>query len=598
MSAPDPFDPPPPGGPQADDPLPGGDPASGGPSGEPDAQTPFRVEIEVPRLPGVVVPAVALMLEEHRGRGWTGIVQVNPRIASAEEAFRTVLQDGLVPGGAILVKLVVSGTSVHADTAVRFWPSVITSVSTRRWYSGTSDNEAFCGVTFRDPLSHLRGRAIWSSYARCSLSEILGGVLSAATGGDGRPTREPALPGMPVVRIREQLRASIGEIPYAIAVGEPLGYWLDRVCGRLGVRIEMLGDGLGRLNVELRDGNPSEAGTGRGIRMTIDPSAEASAINLTIDEPEINSPHPLRGGLLDTPAGGGAKRFGRPGAVETVIVAARTEVTEAEKRSGFRRGNQSLSHVRVSAFSAQPGLLPGRVLQVTVPPRQQSDADADSNGQDPMFGSLFGADEWQVADLAHLFACGEYWNSVDLEKVGTGWRPDVPGDQGVVIVSGVVDDGASEDGQPVPRDRLGRIPVRFPFFIDDTSGTEPSPMAGDTLWPPSVPLAPVESVAGNLHGFVPAHRQGDWCRVAVVNPLYAEIVGFGYRDDRYLSARIRDATMGIVVQQGPEDWRGMLFRPHEDLDLDRELEDGGSQPDEDLDRELEDGGSQPDEDSA
>ena len=98
------------------------------------------------------------------------------------------------------------------------------------------------------------------------------------------------------------------------------------------------------------------------------------------------------------------------------------------------------------------------------------------------------------------------------------------------------------------------------------AGMSAGSSASDVPWPPLVPLAPVKPIAGNAHGFVSAHRQGDWCRVAVVNPLYAEIIGFCYRDDRYLNTRVRDATMGMIVRQGGQDWRGMLFRPDEDLE--------------------------------
>ena len=587
--------------------LPGGAPGGAPPGGAPpggappdptppvadgsDVLTQFRMELEVAALPGVRIPALTVMLDEQRGWGWSGVAHVNPRVASAEAAFQTLLLDGLVPGGAVVVKLVISGGSRFADVAVRFWPSVITAVSTTPSGSGTSNrSEAFCGINFQDPLSYLQVRPIWSTFAQSSLGEILGGVLSAAVGGDGRPTREPVLPGMPVIYIWEQLREEIGEIPYAIAAGEPLGYWLSRVCGRLGVRLEMRGDAAGRLHVDLCDGAPSESVVNNdgGVWMTVNPQAGSSAINLVVSESGINPPLPRRGALLDTPFSGGPRRFGRRGAVETVVVAARTGVAEAEKRAGFRRTNESLSRVHMSMCSRQPGLLPGRIVKIGIPPHLLFGPDAYPGWVDG-FTSLFGANEWQVADISHLFMRGHYWNRPVLEKAGAAWQPPVPPEEGVSVVSGVVDDGTAEPGEPVERDRLGRIPVRFPFSFDaaDTDGADTDgvntdgadfashPGPGDAPWPPSIPLAPVEPVAGNLHGFVSAHRQGDWCRVAVVNPLFAEIVGYGYRDDRYLNVRIRDATMGMVVQQGPEDWRGLLFRP--DADLEREIEDTGGQ---------------------
>ena len=58
-----------------------------------------------------------------------------------------------------------------------------------------------------------------------------------------------------------------------------------------------------------------------------------------------------------------------------------------------------------------------------------------------------------------------------------------------------------------------------------------------------------------------------------INPLYAEIVGFCHRDDRYLSDRVRDVTMGIVVREGQNQWRGLVFRPGEDLEAELEPDD-------------------------
>ena len=113
------------------------------------------------------------------------------------------------------------------------------------------------------------------------------------------------------------------------------------------------------------------------------------------------------------------------------------------------------------------------------------------------------------------------------------------------------------------------------IFFEADDGQSSPPATGATPWPPTLLLAPVEPIAGNAHGFVRDHRQGDSCRVAVVSPFYAEIVGFGYRADRSLSARVGDATMGMVVRQDLEEWRGMLFRPDEDLE--RELDDSGNQ---------------------
>ena len=437
------------------------------PNDESNADTLYRAVLQVGHLPGVVVPALTLMVEERRSGGWSGTARVNPRLASAEAAYDTLVRDGLMPGSTVLFHLVLSVGSRYEGVVVRSWPSVVTSVSTRWWHSETSNSEAFAGITFRDPLSYLYNRPIWATFASCSLGEILGGALSSAAGGDGRPTRDPVLPGMSAVHIGETLRDGIGEVPYAIAVGEPMGYWLNRIFGRLGVRIEMRGDAAGRLAIELHDGKPSETRVNRdgGVWMTVNPRAEPSATNLVLDATGTGPALPARGGLLDNPASGGAKRFGRPGPVEAVIAADRTDVAEAEKRATFGRAREGLSRVRVSMKSRQPGLLPGRVVKIGIPPHLLFGTNRDPGRVDG-YVSLFGANEWQVADVSHLYSHGGYWNDADFEKIGAGWRPAVPPDESVKFISGIVDDGESDSGEPIERDRLGRIPVKFPFFVE------------------------------------------------------------------------------------------------------------------------------------
>ena len=282
--------------------------------------------------------------------------------------------------------------------------------------------------------------------------------------------------------------------------------------------------------------------------MTVNPRAVASATNLTLGAPQIGPEFPVRGGLLDTTASGGARRFGRPGPVETIITADQADVAEAEKRAAFARAHQSISRVRVSMYSRQPGLLPGRLVQIGPPPDPALDADQDGRRVGG-YVSLFGANQWQVGDVSHLYSYGGYVNHTVFEKVGAGWRPAVPPEECVKCISCIVDDGVSESGKPIERDRLGRIPVKFPFFFEADDGQSSPPAIGATPWPPTLLLAPVEPIAGSAHGFVRDHRQGDSCRVAVVSPFYAEIVGFGYRADRSLSARTRTLNGSLTIPE-------------------------------------------------
>ena len=543
------------------------------------AATQYNLELELPRWSSAVFPGLTLMLNEDRGGGWSGTVRVNPREVLPESALQTLLHDGFVPGTALTVRLVIAGHTGHTGTPVRIWPSVLTSVNVTG-STDAGDPDSVCVVTFRDPLTYLRGRPVWAAYVDRPLGEMLGGILSAVTGGNGEPTRNPVLPGLPIVRIKEELRKEIARIPYAVAVGEPFGYWINRVCGRLGVRLEMLGDLTGTFQLWLRDDKPSTTSLNRdgGIDMAFDPGIEPSAMNLVLSELGVNAASTVRGGLLDNLAGGGAHRFGPAGALEMVLTDSETDLGEAKRRGGFRQSNRRLGQARATITSSQPGLLPGRIVVLGKPFAEVGDKKNDgTKGEDEKehgggYSSLLGASKWQVADVSHLCLQARYWNQATFEKTGLAWRPAATGEEGAAIVSGMVDDGRSNPGALIERDRLGRIPVRFPFLhvARAEADAEDAPSTDSGSNAALVPLAPVVPGAGSLHGFVSDHRQGDWCRVAVVNPLFAEVVGFCHRDDRYLRESVRDATVGIVMREGGDDeWRGMLFRADEDLEDER-----------------------------
>ena len=538
------------------------------------AVTQFTAVLETPWRPGLALPIVTLMLNEDRSGGWSGTIQINPRRSLPEDALQTLMADGLVPGTAATVKLVVAGSTGHTGTTVRIWPSVVTSVNCTA--SDVHSADALCMVSFRDPVTYLRNRPVWTAFADCPLNEMVGGALSVAAGGDGKPTRMPLLSGLPAIEVEESVRDELATVPYAIAAGEPLGYWLNRLFGRLGTRLELLGEPSGVLNASVLDCPPTETTLNRdgGVNMTFDPALPASATNLTLSGLAVNSGIPRRGGMLDNPSSGGARRFGPSGAMETATIASEMGAQEAELRAGFPQANRRLAQVRSTITSCQPGLLPGRVVNLSSPANLDVNTTADASANDAVRGhpAVLGARRWQTTDVAHLFLHGRYWNQASFEKIGLAWHPGPPDEQGVAIVSGVVDDGRAEAGELIERDRLGRVPIRLPFVVDvggDAAGEvsgQTTHAAPDVQWPPCIPLSPITPGAGNLHGFVSDHRQGDWCRVAVVNPLYAEIVGFCHRDDRFLGERVRGATVGIVVRERGDEWRGMVFRPDEDLE--------------------------------
>ena len=310
--------------------------------------------------------------------------------------------------------------------------------------------------------------------------------------------------------------------------------------------------------------------TDGGLDMTLDPSREPSGTNLTFSGLSVNPPAIVRGGLLDNVAGGEPSRFGPNGALEWVLTDPPTDADEAARRAGFRLANRRLSQTRLTVTSCQPGLLPGRVVnlkpQDPLSRGDPPDLKPSPAGATPGRGSaLLGASRWQAVDVAHLCLKARYRNEVLFEKTGLAWRPQRAEERGATIVSGMVDDGTSETGELVRRDRLGRIPVRFAFVPEPTG--EPAmkrPPPGDVAWPPVVPLPPLVPGAGSQHGFLPDHRQGDWCRVAVINPLLAEVIGYSHRDDRHLNKKARDATVGVVVAEEGDDWCGMVFRAQDE----------------------------------
>ena len=520
------------------------------------------------------VPADDVEVHESRAGGWWGHASFIPRLSTERglsrdrakaTTFDIALDSSLVPGKSVAIRLVIeTGGRKTTRTLLRIWPSVITSVN-------ADADSGSCDVFFCDPLTWRARHPIWGAYRDCSPGEMLGGAMSLAAGGDGRPTLTPALPGMPLVRISQYLRAALERVPCAIAAGQALVPWLGGVLGPLGVRIEMLGYPGGQVAIALRDTAPS----GPPIEMTLD-SGEASAMNAAVVASRCSPGHSARATVLDDPGFSAAGRIGRPGAVEAVSCVAQIDRPESELRAGFAQQRIDLRRSRILVETRRTGFMPGRVVKFTN-------------------CSAGGETLWQTGDTTHFFSTrrfaagrssadtrGAYANHVVLESGRLPWRPPIPAEDGPVIVSGVVDDGASGEGATVARDRLGRIPIRFCFLPagDDPpqrgsggSGSEGSgPGAGGSddgspgeARPPRIPLPVVEPMAGGVHGFVTAHRMGDVCRILIRNPMYAEILGFGRRDHQRISQDMTGISTGVIVQEGDDDrWSGILFLPGQD----------------------------------
>lgn len=513
--------------------------------------TPFLAMLVPFSGPALGVLADRFSVSEEQGRGWQGsaVVDLGPgRKLPLSGSLATALGIGLAPGSSFVLSLVV-GSGMGAGLVVRNWPCVVNSVVAIPRRNG-APADSVCRVRFSDPLGHLAQRPVWGAYGNCSPGEILGGALAAAAGGDGRPALDLRLPGMPPVRIGQFLRDALREVPYAIAVGETLESWLDGVLGRLGVRIEMQGYRSGEILVMLRDSPPS----GLPFVTTLE-EGEVSPVNATVHSLRLAPSVRERGWVVDFPA----HRLGQPGPVEAVVQAEGLTAEEGGLRAGFAGERAAFGTARLTLAGTRPGLAPGARIEIV----------------DQTVGGLA---LWQVAGITHAHADGFYWNHCELRPGGMAWRPPIPDEGLPLLVSGIVDDGESEAGESVARDREGRIPVRFSF--EPNLGEDEDDGAADGAlaeWPHRIALSVVEPMAGGRHGFVPAHRQGDICRISVHSPFYAEVLGFAYRDDRRLGQDLADSSAAVIVRHRPESadpdpWSGFVFRPGDESSADEETQ--------------------------
>lgn len=528
---------------------------------KPSAPRRYRATLR-PGPAGAPVPADLVELRERRAGGWRGRARFIPRLSAGRgvarsrasaTAFDTALHAGLVPGVPVAIRLAVETPGAAAAPALaRTWPSVITGVNAD---VGTGISE----VAFRDPLSFLARRPIWGAYRDCSPGEMLGGAMSLAAGGDGRPTLTPALPGMPVVRICQYLRAALERVPYAIAAGQALEPWLAGVLGPLGVRIEMLGYPGGQVAIALRDAAPA----GAPLEMTLD-AGEASAANAAVIASGSYPGRAASATLIDDPALPAAPPVGGPGAVGTVSCIAHVGPPQSELMAGFAQDRIDLGRSRILVKTRRTGFMPGRLVRFT------------NRG-------VGGEALWQAGGTTHFFSTGRlaarnpsavtggvYANHVVLESGRLPWRPPAPPDDTPVIVSGIVDDGSAGADTALDRDRLGRIPIRFCFLpaggpetrrpVDAASGG-----GAPGAWPPRIALFVIEPMAGDVHGFVGNHRRGDICRILVRNPMCAEILGFGRYDHQPIARDMTGISTGVIVRSGNRDrWSGLLFSPGQD----------------------------------
>ena len=519
------------------------------------------------------LPIYHLMLHEHRAGGWTGVLDLRPRVDTEGEAFDAVIRAGLAPGTACGTTLRMKG-----GPRARTWTSVITAATARA--PDSSERYAMCALLIADPLTALRNRRVWFGWGECALDALVGGAMSCAGNGAGVPGREPVLRGMPPIRIYSEVRPAVRRVPYSIARGETLGEWLDGLCEALRIRIEILSTSDGRLAIALRDAPPPRSGLNRGgpIEMTADDTVEPSTDVIVLGRTMLASSAAERGSVIDIPSRGDPVRFGETGALGDVFETPYISDDEARERKLRREKRGALAQVRVYGLTGQPGMLPGRTVRLMqrAPNGTGAGDSRDDSGNAPSAGTasvgdppappqaaasaeehtLFGASEWQVCETPHIYRGGGYVNEVALEKASEAWFPEGPHERRRThVLTGVIECGAAQAGERVARDRLGRIPVRLAFMRPRTENSD------DADWSTSMMLGAQTEAGGSTHTVVADHREGDLCRVRVHGPLRAEIVGFVHRDDRAIKESAIGATAAVFVGQEHDEWEGFAFEP-------------------------------------
>ena len=408
------------------------------------------------------LPVYHLMLHEHRAGGWTGVLDLRPRVDTEGEAFDAVIRAGLAPGTACGTTLRMKG-----GPRARTWTSVITAATAKA--PDSSERYAMCALLIADPLTALRNRRVYFGWGDCRLDSLVGGAMSCAANGAGIPGREPVLRGMPPIRIYPEVRSAVRRVPYAIARGETLGEWLDGLCEALRIRIEILSIGDGRVAIALRDMPPPQSGLNRSgpIEMTADDTVEPSTDVIVLGRTMLASSAIERGSILDIPSRGDPVRFGPRGALGDVFETPFMSDDEARERKRRREQRAALAQVRVYGLTGQPGMLPGRTVRLMR--RAPDDADTvdsqvdsgnaaskgttaggDESVPPPQAAALreehtlFGASEWQVCETPHIYRGGGYVNEVALEKASIAWYPE----------------GPHERRRNAPRDRHHRVRER------------------------------------------------------------------------------------------------------------------------------------------
>ena len=397
------------------------------------------------RATDVEVRLESFGIQEGYSTGWSGtgvIVGDNgDSPLSAGQMLSAVMASGVLAGIPMGLNLEIDGGTLDG-TNVRSWPCVVSGLSPY----AVDETSAACNVQLVDPISYLAEQPVWGAYRGVSAAEAVGGVLSMAAGGDGKPATAPILPFLAPVRIVAEYRDALARVPYVIAAGQTLGDWLADFLATLGLRAELRGYSDGRLSVTLTDAKPHRT----ALEMSIttpqgsDPPSSDTMGPIMIQGHSAFPGVPLRGGLLDDPTKGSARPLWKFGPVGAVMTDSEVDVDEATGRL-FQAARGTLTEMfMLTALSRQPRFQPGETIRLSRP--------------------THGLTDWQVSSVSHWLQSAVYDNDATLIRGDMAWHPDLPLYRPPVYVSAVVDGGDDYDfHQPVPRDRLGRIKVVFPF---------------------------------------------------------------------------------------------------------------------------------------
>ena len=500
------------------------------------------VSLELDRASeGGPVSVAALELEEEYSAGWKGravLALAADLPLGIGEIFGAVLDRGILPGSSVTVRISLVDDDAAAEDSgriVRTWPCVVARIEPE--VPPPDGSRAECVIELEDPVRHRFPFPLRAVFAGCSIAEMTGGALGLAAGLDGTPSLEPVLPGAGSVTVVDATREALGSIPYAIASGESLGDWLDAIHSPLGVRRELRSLPGGGLEWTLTDRAP---GGGHFVDATLDSSLGEEGSDAT--EVRLCAVHgrpgeARRGAVLDDIEESVLWRFDPSLPVGTLIEGTGVGPDEAWLRADLDYQRAFLELLAIEIGSRDPGLRPGTLMRI--------------RGLE-----LADIDRWQVTRVAHQVRGRTYANRAEVLRGDAAWRPPrAPAAPPRTLTATVAGEEDALPNEPVPRDPIGRIPVRIPFSTQAPDGTAAGAQS-------RIELPVVQPMAGALHGFAPVHRNGDACRLTVHHPFSAEIDGFVYRGARevYDGDSLAAGWAGFIVEHdGGKAWSGWAF---------------------------------------